>query len=446
MLIRMKHLFQKHPPNGVYYFRRRIPSDLVEIVGQARIKKSLKTSNLIQAKARAEKLAAEYEAEWVKLRKGGNVVASFKSVEKLLEGYGVDSFGGGGDGDVGVGLFLDTLLDRQSHSLLEQHNGSYSALDHPDAKLSVLERKALNRLSGQTLTLADATEYYLDAKDKVGNKKFSGEARRALRFFVIALGDRPLDAYKRKEIAKRLRDGVHEMKTGSVKKQLMYMRTAVNKVIRDYEYTFNNPFNNQEIPDLGKDEQSRSSLNKEQQSSLIQLLDNAEVGDTINALKILFDTGMRIAEVVGLKTDDIYLEHEIPHIKLQRNPFRPLKTKQSQRLIPLMGYALEGVKSQLTDSEWLFPRYIDEDKGRVKNNGASATCNKRIKQLGFTCHSLRHNFKDRLRLANVPMENIKDLQGWARGDQASRYGETSLLQLLYNDMMKADVWVDPWDF
>ena len=43
MLIRMKHLFQKHPPNGVYYFRRRVPSDLVEIVGQERIKKSLRT-------------------------------------------------------------------------------------------------------------------------------------------------------------------------------------------------------------------------------------------------------------------------------------------------------------------------------------------------------------------------------------------------------------------
>ena len=104
-----------------------------------------------------------------------------------------------------------------------------------------------------------------------------------------------------------------------------------------------------------------------------------------------------------------------------------------------MGYALEGVKSQLTDSEWLFPRYIDEDKGRVKNDGASATFNKRIKPLGFTCHNLRHNFKDRLRLANVPMENVKDLQGWSRGDQASRYGETSLLQLLYNDMIKANV-------
>ena len=437
MLVRMKHLFQKHPPNGVYYFRRRVPSDLVEVVGRERIKKSLKTRNLIQAKVRAEKLAVEYEAEWGKLREGEGVVDSFKRVDSLLDSYGVDSFGG--DGDIGVDMFLDTLLDRQSHALLERHSGSYSALDDPDAKLSVLERKALNRLSGQTLTLADATEYYLEAKDKVGDKKFSGEARRALRFFVEVLGDRPVDTYKRKEVAKRLRDGVHEMKTGSVKKQLMYMRTAVNRVIRDYEYAFTNPFNNQEIPDLGEDEQSRTSLSEKQQSSLIQLLDNAEVSDTINVLKTLFDTGMRVAEVVGLRTDDIYLEHEIPHIKLQRNPFRPLKTKQSQRLIPLMGYALEGVKSQLTDSEWLFPRYIDEDKGRAKNGGASAACNKRLKPLGFTCHSLRHNFKDRLRLANVPMENIKDLLGWSRGDQASRYGETSLLQLLYDDMIKANV-------
>jgi hypothetical protein len=47
--------------------------------------------------------------------------------------------------------------------------------------------------------------------------------------------------------------------------------------------------------------------------------------------------------------------------------------------------------------------------------------------------------KDRLRLANVSMENIRELQGWSRGDQASRYGEMSLLKLLYNDLKKVEV-------
>jgi hypothetical protein len=65
--------------------------------------------------------------------------------------------------------------------------------------------------------------------------------------------------------------------------------------------------------------------------------------------------------------------------------------------------------------------------------------NKRTEAFGFTYHSLRHNMKDRLRLANVSMENIRELQGWSRGDQASRYGEMSLLKLLYNDLKKVEV-------
>jgi hypothetical protein len=43
--------------------------------------------------------------------------------------------------------------------------------------------------------------------------------------------------------------------------------------------------------------------------------------------------------------------------------------------------------------------------------------------------------KDRLRLA----KNIRELQGWSRGGQASRYGEMSLIELLYNDMKKVDL-------
>jgi hypothetical protein len=61
--------------------------------------------------------------------------------------------------------------------------------------------------------------------------------------------------------------------------------------------------------------------------------------------------------------------------------------------------------------------------------------NKRTEAFGFTYHSLRHNMKDRLRLA----KNIRELQGWSREGQASRYGEMSLIELLYNDMKKVDL-------
>jgi len=423
MFFRMDYIQQK-TLNGTFYYRRRLPSDLIEILGKREIKLSLKTKDPIVAQAQAKRVTNKLEVEWQNLRKPKPLLTEAQELVSALDTTQTYTEVVHEHGEItydedGWSNFLDTLDDRTP---------------------SLVEEKAL-QMKYDIINLSDAIENHIITSGKQGDRKFVNSCNRSLSFFTEELTDKPINKYSRREIEGRLLKGIQEegLKTATVSRRLSDVKAAVNKTILSFEYQFNNPFEKHKIPNLRDDEESRTSLTTQQQSSLIQLLDSGGVGDTMNALNILFDTGMRVAEVVGLRTDDIYLEHEIPHIKLQRNPFRPLKTKQSQRLIPLMGYALEGVKSQLTDSEWLFPRYIDEEKGRVKNDGASATFNKRIKPLGFTCHSLRHNFKDRLRLANVPMENIKDLQGWSRGDQASRYGETSLLQLLYNDMIKDNV-------
>jgi len=430
MLLRMNYIQQK-TPNGTFYYRRRLPSDLVEKSGKKEIKLSLRTKDPIVAQAQAKRVTNKLEAEWKNLRKPKPLLTEAQELVSALDTTQTYTEVVHEHGEItydedGWSNFLDTLDDRTP---------------------SLVEEKAL-QMKYDIINLSDAIENHIITSGKQGDRKFVNSCNRSLSFFTEELTDKPINKYSRREIEGRLLKGIQEegLKTATVSRRLSDVKAAINKAILSFEYQFNNPFEKHKIPNLRDDENSRTSLSNQQQSSLVQLLDADEVGDTINALKILFDTGMRVAEVVGLRAEDIYLEHEIPHIKLHKNPFRPLKTKQSQRLIPLMGYALEGVKSQLTDSEWLFPRYIDEDNGRVKNDGASAACNKRLKPLGFTCHSLRHNFKDRLRLANVPMENIKDLLGWSRGDQASRYGETSLLQLLYNDMIKANVCVDPWDF
>ena len=44
------------------------------------------------------------------------------------------------------------------------------------------------------------------------------------------------------------------------------------------------------------------------------------------AIALLSDTGMRLAEVIGLATEDIKLTCPTPHIHLKAHPWRPLKT------------------------------------------------------------------------------------------------------------------------
>jgi len=439
----MKNLYQK-TPTGVIYFRKRVPSDLVELTGKKVYMVSLKTHDTLKAQAKARALASELEVEWIKLRSAEEVSqnGSFKDAQALLDRYDVGTLVDG-IGDLGQQRLLEYLMDKQPQPLLKEHEGSYGTLDDPEANLTGTENKALQIIDG-TVSLSDAIEYYIEISGKSEDRKFNNSAKRSLAFFVDALGDKPINQYRRKEIASRLLDGVKVdgLKTATVSRRLSDVKSAVNKVILNFEYQFNNPFEKHVIPNLRDDEESRSSLTDAQHKELMELFTKDDKGDTMNGIKILFDTGMRVSECIGLRTEDVELNGDIPHIKLQRNPFRRLKTKQSQRLIPLIGYALEAVKNQLINtpgSEWLFPRYVDTKKQAVRNDSASATFNQRLKRHGFTCHSLRHNMKDRLRLADISMENIKDLQGWSRGDQASRYGEMSLLKLLHNDLRKVDL-------
>ena len=52
-------------------------------------------------------------------------------------------------------------------------------------------------------------------------------------------------------------------------------------------------------------------------------------------IALLSDTGMRLAEAVGLLSDDINLDDCNSDIKLQEHPWRSLKTRSSTREVPL---------------------------------------------------------------------------------------------------------------
>lgn len=59
-----------HPESGRYYYRRRVPSDLVEFIGSSHVKRSLKTKDLSQAKREFEKVHREIEERWQGIRRG----------------------------------------------------------------------------------------------------------------------------------------------------------------------------------------------------------------------------------------------------------------------------------------------------------------------------------------------------------------------------------------
>ena len=117
-----------------------------------------------------------------------------------------------------------------------------------------------------------------------------------------------------------------------------------------------------------------------------------------------------------------HLDAPIPYLEV-KPVGRVLKTKSSQRELPLVGAALAAMKLRPMG----FPRYGD------KSSALSATLNKFVLENGLrptkdhTVYSLRHSFKDRLVAAQAPDSTIDNLMGHASGKP--RYGDGPPLEL-----------------
>jgi integrase len=135
---------------------------------------------------------------------------------------------------------------------------------------------------------------------------------------------------------------------------------------------------------------------------------------------------MRLGEAVGLSVEDVHLTDEIPYLDITPHPWRRLKTKGSERCVPLVGEALWAVSRAIegtSGSNFLFPRY---NRGSTSNaNSASAAINKWLKPRvpeGCVIHSFRHSMRDRLRAVECPSDIIDAIGGWATAGVGQAYG------------------------
>ena len=213
--------------------------------------------------------------------------------------------------------------------------------------------------------------------------------------------------------------------TNSVKRNFATIRSVINLAIQEHGLECRNAFSKVYLPDLD-DAKKRKPIPieniKEIQQECMSIDDEARW-----LVALISDTGMRLSEAAGLHVDDIKLDCEIPHIDLKPHAWRGLKTRGSQRQIPLVGaslWAAKRVKATSTASPYAFPRYTSA-KG-TNANSASAAINKWLKPRvpeGCVIHSFRHSLRDRLRAVQCPSDMIDQIGGWSTAGVGQSYGE-----------------------
>ncbi len=227
-----------------------------------------------------------------------------------------------------------------------------------------------------TLLLSEACNLYLRLKGVGADKVFIRTSQRNTGYVTKLLGDRPISSYSSNEAA-QFRDWCVEQGMGikTVKRVFASVRAIINLAISEKGFDCSNAFAKTYFPN-DDNAQVRQPISIQDISKVQSLC--KDIDDEMRWLiALISDTGMRLGEAAGLLKEDIKLDEPISHIDLKPHPWRALKTKGSQRLIPLTKEALWASKRLLeanNESMFAFPRYCNETG--CKANSASGGLNK----------------------------------------------------------------------
>ena len=291
----------------------------------------------------------------------------------------------------------------------------------------------------ETPKISDSLDLYLRLKSVGKDKVFFRTAKRNIRYVIKVLGNKSLKSYSSSDGGK-FRDWLLEegMSVNTVKRVFSSIRSIINIAISKYGLDCSNGFARTYFPN-----DNIVNIRKPLPKDKIKLVHKLckEYNDDLRWLvALLSDTGMRLGEGVGLLKSDINLNCEIPHINLVPHPWRRLKTKGSQRCIPLVGaslWACERILEHNNDSIYAFPRYTSVSICNA--NSASAALNKWMKEKlsdSYVIHGFRHSMRDRLRAVECPSDIIDKIGGWITAGVGQSYGQGFPLEVISKWMNK----------
>jgi integrase/uncharacterized protein YcgL (UPF0745 family) len=319
---------------------------------------------------------------------------------------------------------------RQSQIISKRLDDQWFYMQLDAMGLDDVQSKLFQPVKPTAPLMSEATAFYLRLKGDGKDKVFIRAAQRNAASVIEVLGDRPINDYASSEAGK-LRDVLLDrgLAVTSIKRMFGSIKAIVNLSMAEHGIEGRNPFASIYMPDEMPEERQPISLD-----DIRRIQHECKQVDDENRwlLAIISDTGMRLSEAAGLAKSDIVLDADVPHIKLIPHPWRRLKTKDSARLVPLVGASLWATRRlQQHDSSYAFPRYCD---GKICNaNSASAALNKWLKPRlndHAVVHSLCHSMRDRLRAVECPSDIIDQIGGWSSSSVGSSYGKGYELPVL----------------
>lgn len=377
---------------GYFYFSRRVPADLRRHYQTGRIVEALRTRSVQVARSRALVAAARLDEYWSQLRMRHAELPGRKFLRQSLEQRPI-----------------------------------------PSGPMPSVVSSPLSP------TLSEAVSRYVTLKGQGKGEAFQRAAERACGYLIDVVGEKALAEYTRSD-ALALRDFLVKkgLSGSSITRVFGSVRAVVNFNIGELALEISNPFVGVYY-DRTKGVKTRATLPVEVIRK-VQAQCHKEDDEKRWLVAMVADTGARLAEIAGLSREDICLNAPVPHVVIRPHPWRSLKTKGSERRVPLSGSALwaaQQVMATKTRSAHAFPIYNKTSKTNA--NSASGALNKWLKRYAgqsYTIHGFRHAMRDRLRAVECPSDIVDQIGGWTTEGVGHGYGTGYPLEVLARWMSK----------
>lgn len=168
------------------------------------------------------------------------------------------------------------------------------------------------------------------------------------------------------------------------------------------------------------------------------LLDSVPASDPAHArdraiLEVLYSTGIRVSEMVGLNRNDLELNLGI--IKVRGKG-------RKERIVPIGKKAIAALNHYLQKSENLLPEgqrgnipvFLNSRAGRLTTRSVGRLIDKYVKHCGLqrniSPHSIRHSFATHLLNAGADLRAIQELLGHVNLSTTQRYTHLNIDKLM----------------
>ncbi|WP_417278651.1 tyrosine-type recombinase/integrase [Celeribacter sp.] len=431
-------------------YRRRVPESYVNVFGKKNVEWSLGTKDPLEIVEQWKIAHTRFEAMLTRKQDVSEEQIVWEMTHAIAMKYGLanatDSRIGPVDFEHEKGLFqrFTEAIREEDAKLTPQQMQAKFANAPALSPVELLLKAQHEGIRKPRVTLEEVQRIYI--REHLGgdaNEDQRKNIQRVHRNFKLAFealgGDIALADLGKAE-AKKVRDHMlsqiksngEKKSPSSVRRELNVLKAAINFTIEEMELHGTealNPFGKLDIPQTGATTSTRNKRDPLPPNILREVRERVLThasADLALIWRLLEGTGCRLAEVTGLRMEDIDIIGGRPTIRVEWHEERRIKTKASIRYVPLVGDALEAAKDarrSAGNGPMLFTSY----SGKNGPTNASAALMKHVRHFTsnekHVVHSLRHNMADWLSLADVQERTRNLILGHALGGVGSRtYG------------------------